>query len=211
MEIQKSGIPSSLLAIGLAFFISAESPAAVSILNGDFQDLSGLVGTPGAPGWYNGVPAGWTGNSSSYNVVNWNSGNYAANVQTLGPASPFIPLYQSAGLLDSAGTVTLSFNILGFSGTYGMAAAIYEATAGGSPASWTSLASASYDQTSGSLQTLQALNVAANTPIAVAFWSWAGSPGVDNVNLVPEPSALSLLVMGSALTLVVASRRRQQS
>lgn len=209
MKNQKTSVLNSLLAVGLALTIATESRAAISIFNGDFQDLSGLTSIGG--GWYNGVPSGWTGNSSSYNVVDWNSGNYAANVQTLGPASPFIPLYQSAGLLDSAGDVTLTFNILGFSGSYGMSAAIYNATAGGNPGSWSTLATASYDQNSGSFQTLQALNVAANTPIAVAFWSWAGSPGVDNVNLVPEPSALSLLMMGSVLTLVVSARRRHQS
>ena len=213
MKAQSLRLSSSLFAIGLALAITTESRAALSLVNANFQDLTGLTPQPGAPGWYQGVPTGWASSTGSlnYNVINWNSGNLAANIQTLGPVSPFTPLYQSAGLLDSAGTVTLTFSILGFSGTYGMAAGIYSANADGTPVtSFDSLAVASYTESSGGLQTLEALNVAAGTRVGVAFWSWAGAPGVDNVNLVPEPSALSLLVMGSALTLVVASRRRRQ-
>lgn len=163
----------------------------LAVYNGNFQNLTGLTDIGG--GWYNGVPIGWTGNNSAYNVIDWSSGNFGANVQTLGPANPFAPFYQTGGFSDSTGSVRLSFNILGFSATYGMAAAIYNAPAGGSPATtWTVLATASYDETSGSLQTLEALNVPAGTPIAVAFWSWSGSPGIDNVVLASAaPSGLS--------------------
>jgi hypothetical protein len=82
--------------------------------------------------------------------------------------------------------------------TYGMSAAIYNAPDGGSPTSgWTVLVDGSYDQTVGSFQTLVAPNVAANTPIAVVFWQWAGSPGIDNVTVVPEPSTYALLVLAA--------------
>ena len=166
----------------------------LALYNGGFQDLTGLTPQPGAAGWYQGIPAGWSSSTGNlnYNVINWNEGNLAANVQTLGPASPFAPLYQSGGSTDTSGTVTLTFNILGFSASYGMAAAIYEATPGGSPATWTILATATYDQTSGSLQILEAIDVPVGTPIAVGFWSWAGSPGVENVVLAPSaPTSLS--------------------
>jgi hypothetical protein len=195
--------------------LGGQANAALTIINGNFQDLTGLSATPGAPGWYNGVPFGWSSSTSnlSFNVINWNAGNLAANIQTLGPTSPsFAPLYQSAGLLDSAGKVTLTFNILGFSGTYGMTAGIYSANLDGTPVtSFDSLVSAAYTENSGSLQTLEAFNVAAGTRVGVAFWRWAGSPGIDNVNLVPEPSAFSLLVAGSCLAFVLAGRRRRQS
>ena len=166
----------------------------LALYNGGFQDLTGLTPQPGAAGWYQGIPAGWSSSTGNlnFNVINWNEGNLAANVQTLGPASPFAPLYQSGGSTDTSGTVTLTFNILGFSASYGMAAAIYEATPGGSPATWTILATATYDQTSGSLQILEAIDVPVGTPIAVGFWSWAGSPGVENVVLAPSaPTSLS--------------------
>jgi hypothetical protein len=195
--------------------LGGQANAALTIINGNFQDLTGLSATPSAPGWYNRVPFGWSSSTSnlSYNVINWNAGNLAANIQTLGPTSPsFAPLYQSAGLLDSAGKVTLTFNILGFSGTYGMSAGIYSANLDGTPVtSFDSLVSAAYTENSGSLQTLEAFNVAAGTRVGVAFWRWAGSPGIDNVNLVPEPSAFSLLVAGSCLAFVLAGRRRRQS
>jgi len=167
----------------------------LALYNGGFQDLTGLTPQPGVAGWYQGIPAGWSSSTGNlnYNVINWNEGNLAANVQTLGPASPFAPLYQSGGSTDTSGTVTLTFNILALNANpYGMAAAIYEATPGGSPATWTVLATATYDQTSESLQSLEALDVPVGTPIAVGFWSWAGSPGVENVVLAPSaPTSLS--------------------
>ena len=189
--------------------LGGQANAALTIINGDFQDLTGLTVT--TTGWYRGVPAGWTGYTGNlgYNVIDWNAGNLAANIQTLGPTSPsFAPIYQSAGLLDSAGKVTLTFNILGLSGTYGISAGIYSANLDGTPVtSFDSLVSAAYTENSGSLQTLEAFNVAAGTRVGVAFWSWAGSPGVDNVSLVPEPSTGTLLLLGFAG--VAALRRRR--
>jgi len=156
----------------------------LDVLNGNFQDTSGLVATPSAPGWYDGVPAGWSGNSSTYNVIDWDSGNFGASLQTLGPAGG-VYFHQMVGRVDAAGKVKLNFGILGLSGTYGMGAAIYEATPGGSLATtWSALATGTYDEAAGSAQVLEtATDIAAGTPIAIAFWSWAGSPGIDNVAL----------------------------
>jgi len=190
--------------------------AALTITNGDFQDLAGLTHQPGAPGWYQGVPAGWASSTGSlnYNVIDWSAGNLAANIQTLGPASPFTPLYQSAGLLNSTGDVTLTFNIVGLGAPYNLAAAIYNAPAGGNPSStttvWTALAVGDYNQTSGFSQTLTALNVAANTPIAVAFWSSNGV-GVDAVNVIPEPSIGSMMALGLAGLVTTRLLRRKDS
>ena len=213
MNMKKSIIlPQIVIAALVCLVVPQRSTAALSLTNGDFQDLTGL--TPNAAtGWYNGVPAGWSSSTTSltFNVINYSSGNLGANLQTLGPSSPsFTPLYQSVGLLPSTGDVTLSFNILGLSATYGMAAAIYNAPSGGSPASgWTVLVDGSYDQTVGSFQTLVAPNVAANTPIAVGFWRWAGSPGIDSVTVVPEPSTYTLLVLAAGgLAAHVVRRRR---
>jgi hypothetical protein len=204
-------LPTVIISIGL-FAAADNAKAQLVVQNGDFQNTNGLTANA-VPGWYDGVPAGWSSSTASltFNVINYSSGNFGANVQTLGPASPFTPLYQSVGILDSTGPVTLSFNILGFSPTYGLAAAIYDAPAGGSPTSgtWTVLASATYTETSGGFQTLVAPNVAASTPVAVAFWRFAGSPGVDNVTAVPEPSTYALLVLAAGgLAAHVARRRR---
>jgi hypothetical protein len=203
-----------LLACAFVLLASVgNSRAQLSLTNGNFQDLTGLTPQPGVPGWYQGVPAGWSSSTASlnFNVINWSSGDLAANLQTLGTPSPFAPLYQSVGTLDSTGDVTLTFNILGFSPTYVAAAAIYNATPGGSPTTtWAVLSVATYDQTSASFQTLVAPNVAANTPIAVGFWSGTGAPGLDNVTVVPEPSTYTLLVLAAGgLAAHVARRRRR--
>ena len=68
--------------------LGGQANAALTIINGDFQDLTGLTLT--TTGWYRGVPAGWTGYTGNlgYNVIDWNAGNLGANIQTLGPASP---------------------------------------------------------------------------------------------------------------------------
>ena len=194
--------------------LGGQANAALTITNGDFQDLTGLTDIGG--GWYNGVPTGWSSATTnlSYNVIDWNSGDLAANIQTLGPVSPFTPLYQSAGLLNSTGDVTLTFNIVGLGAPYNLVAAIYNAPAGGNPSStttvWTALAVGEYNQTSGFSQTLTALNIVANTPIAVAFWSSNGV-GVDAVNVIPEPSTGSMMALGFAGLVTTRLLRRKNS
>jgi hypothetical protein len=213
----KSMKTKSLLPLSCALVLlclGGQANAALTITNGDFQSNVGLTAQPGAPGWYQGVPAGWSSSTTNlnYNVINYNSGNLGANIQTLGPASPFAPLYQSAGLLDSTGKVTLTFNILGISGPYGMAAGIYRANLDGTPVTnFSSLATASYTESSGSLQTLEVLNVAAGTRVGVAFWSWAGAPGVDNVSVIPEPSTGSMMALGLAGLVTTRLLRRKSS
>ena len=214
MNTKKSIIlPQLLIAALVCLVVPQRSTAALSLTNGDFQDLTGLTPQPGVAGWYQGIPAGWSSSTGNlnYNVINWNAGNIGANLQTLGPSSPsFTPLIQSVGLLPSTGDVTLSFNILGLSATYGMAAAIYDASSGTGPnAGWVSLVSGSYNQTVPTIQSLVASNVAANTTIGVGFWQWAGSPGIDNVTVVPEPSTYALLVLAAGgLAAHVVRRRR---
>ena len=194
--------------------LGGQANAALTITNGDFQSNVGLTAQPGGPGWYRGVPFGWSSSTSSlnYNVINYSSGNLGANLQTLGPISPtFTPLYQSAGLLESTGNVTLSFNILGFSPTYGMGAAIYDTSSGTGPDSggWTILTQGSYDETVPTTQTLIASNVDAGTTIGVGFWSWAGAPGVDNVSVIPEPSSGFLMVFAAASLITLRAMRKK--
>lgn len=188
----------SLIAAAFITAITNNTQAAITIINGDFQSNVSLTSQPGGAGWYKGVPDEWSSSTTNlnYNVINYSFGNLGANLQTLGPSSPtFTPLYQSAGLLESTGNVTLSFNILGLSSTYGMGAAIYDASSGTGPGGggWTILTQGSYNQAVPTTQTLIAENVAAGTTIGVGFWSWAGAPGLDNVSVIPEPTALELI------------------
>lgn len=204
-------IPSSFLAIGLALAITTESRAALSLVNADFQDTTGLTFLGG--GWYSGVPTGWTGVSADYGVVDWNSGNLVANLNVVGPGGdPFRPLYQSAGLLDSAAVVSLSFDIISLIDGYDVRAGIFNTNGSSSYNSWTALALLPAGITTAGRYTLEtSVPIASGTLIGVAFWQGAaGAGGIDNVTLIPEPSSLSLLIAGSALTLAVASRRRQQ-
>jgi hypothetical protein len=204
-------LPTVIISIGL-FAAADNAKAQLVVQNGDFQNTNGLTANA-VPGWYDGVPAGWSSDTASltFNVINYSSGNFGANLQTLGPSTPtFTPLYQSIGLLPSTGDVSLSFNILGLSATYGMAAAIYDASSGTGPTDgWNLLVSGSYDQTVPTIQTLIAPNVAANTTVGIGFWQWAGSPGIDEVTVVPEPSTYALLVLAAGgLAAHVARRRR---
>ncbi len=204
-------LPALIVCIGLC--AAADSAKSQLVLtNGNFQDLTGLTPQPGNPGWYQGVPAGWTGftGNPNFNVIDYSSGNIAASLQTLSSLSaPFTPLYQSIGSLGSTATITLDFTILALNANpLGVGAAIYNAVPGGDPSTtWTTLATASY--TTGGFQTLQAIDVPANTPLAVGFWRWQGAPGIDNVTVVPEPSTYALLVLAAGgLAAHVARRRR---
>ena len=196
--------------MGLFLADANQGRAALSLINSDFQDTTGLTNLGG--GWYGGVPAGWTGVNGNYSVMNWNSGDLAANLQVVGPGgSPFRPLYQSAGLLDSAAVVSLSFDILTFVPGYDVRAGIFNTNGSSNYDSWTALAFLPAGITTGGRYTLQtAAPIASGTLIGVAFWQGAGgAAGVDNVTLIPEPSSLTLMMISSALTLVVASRRRR--
>jgi len=205
-------LPTVIISIGL-FAAADNAKAQLVVQNGDFQNTNGLTANA-VPGWYDGVPAGWSSDTASltFNVINYSSGNFGANLQTLGPSTPtFTPLYQSIGLLPSTGDVSLSFNILALNANpYGMAAAIYDASSGTGPNDgWSVLVSGSYDQTVPSFTTLIATNVAANTTVGVGFWRWAGSPGIDNVTAVPEPSTYALLVLAAGGLAAHAARRRR--
>jgi hypothetical protein len=83
-------------------------PPALRLVNGDFADLFGLAAHPGAPGWYDGVPAGWqtTATDTAY-CLHDGSGPTppTCNVSQLGF------LEQAAGTLADAADVVLTFDV----------------------------------------------------------------------------------------------------
>ena len=40
---------------------------------------------------------------------------------------------------------------------------------------------------------LTALNVASGSLLQIAFWTTGGTPGLDNVSIIPEPTTLDLI------------------
>jgi hypothetical protein len=195
--------------------LGGQANAALTITNGDFQDLTGLINQGG--GWYNGVPAGWSSNTTAltYNVLDWNSGNFAANLGQLSQTSPsFAPLYQRAGLLDSASIVSLSFDILHFVPGPNVGLGIFNTYNSANYNDWTALAlPATGGYPSAGRFTLEtAVPIAAGTYIGVAFWQGpTGAAGIDNVSIVPEPSTVSMMVLGFAGLVTTRLLRRKSS
>ena len=194
--------------------LGGQANAALTITNGDFQDLTGLINQGG--GWYNGVPTGWSSNTTAltYNVLDWNSGNFAANLQTLSTTSPFRPLYQSAGLLDSASIVSLSFDILHFVPGPNVGLGIFNTYNSANYDDWTPLAlpSAGGLPDAGRFTLETAAPIAAGTYIGVAFWQGGGgAAGIDNVSIVPEPSTVSMMALGFAGLVTTRLLRRKSS
>ena len=194
--------------------LGGQANAALTITNGDFQDLTGLTAQGG--GWYAGVPTGWSSNTPAltYNVLDWNSGNFAANLQTLSTTSPFRPLYQSAGLLNSASIVSLSFDILHFVPGPNVGLGIFNTYNSANYNDWTPLAlPATGGYPDGGRFTLSTASpIAAGTYIGVAFWQGGGgAAGIDNVSIVPEPSTGSMMALGLAGILTTRLLRRKSS
>ena len=210
-------IKKALSFIAAAFITTAanHAQAALTITNGDFQDLTGLTAQGG--GWYNGVPTGWSSNTPAltYNVVDWSFGNFAANLQTLSTTSPsFRPLYQSAGLLNSASIVSLSFDILHFQPGPNVTVGIFDTKNSNNYDDWTPLAlpSAAGFPDAGRFTLSTASPIAAGTYIGVAFWQGGGgAAGIDNVSIIPEPSTGSMMALGLAGLVTTRLLRRKNS
>ena len=194
--------------------LGGQANAALTITNGDFQDLTGLTAQGG--GWYNGVPTGWSSTTPAltYNVVDWNAGNFAANLQTLSTTSPFRPLYQRAGLLNSASIVSLSFDILHFVPGPNVTVGIFNTYNSANYDDWTPLAlPATGGYPDGGRFTLSTASpIAAGTYIGVAFWQGGGgAAGIDNVSIIPEPSTGSMMALGLAGLVTTRLLRRKDS
>ena len=181
----------------------AHKPAALSIANGDFSDLSGL--TAGANRWYNGVPTGWesTATDTRYSVRSEGRETDAlCNLSQLGFLS------QEAGTLIQTSDVVLQFDVIdaffkgfgfgGFGSVRQHASFDFKGPPGenmedtGSP--HVTLGAALLDGSrrpiahgefrGGPGQRLVAGNVPAGTKIIVQFWMTGNTfPALDNVTV----------------------------
>lgn len=188
--------------------LGGQANAAVLVTNGDFSDLTGL--TPNAaPGWYDGVPAGWSGLNATFTVFDTGS-NPVANLGQLASTSQY--LSQNAGTTDFTGDVTLTFDLPGtFSGgTYSVGAVIAMGPIGNNNV----LIYTPFTNVTGT-QTLTATNVASGTPLSIGFFylSYTNSPALDNVSIsqVPEPSTWAMMLLGGVGILTVLRRRFKQA
>lgn len=184
--------------------------SGLNVVNGNFTNLSGLTLNTISAQWLDGLPAGWsTANSTSASTppfsVFTNGGVSIANLQALGStAGGFNPLYQTIGSLSSSGSVTVSFQLFNDwqpANSFNVGAAIYNWT---TPGLLTPLANATY--TNIGLQSLQLGSVGAGVPLAIAFWSTSGAPGLDNVSISSSGSGPSLSLSPMTTVHTVAPR-----
>jgi hypothetical protein len=177
-----------VLAFGSA---AADEGEVLAVTNGDFSDMEGLSPLQ-HPGWYTGVPAGWTAapprdeDSGFYTVRNMGAAGFAANLHVLSRIQPeFHAFKQELGVLAEMSDVTLTFDNVGFrEEEFWMGAAIVNARGGGGQPV---LAKANF-QADGA-QRLVATKVPAGTWVAIQFWAVKGYPGIGNVTIEVTPSS----------------------
>jgi hypothetical protein len=178
-----------VLAFGSA--AAAEGEGALTVTNGDFSNMEGLSPLQ-QPGWYSGVPAGWTAapprdqDSGFYTVRNTGATGFAANLHVLSRLKPeFHAFKQEVGVLAEVSDVTLTFDSVGFrEEEFSMGAAIVNAR-GSEPNRV--LTKENY-QAAGA-QRLVATKVPAGTWVTIQFWAVKGYPGIGNVTIEVTPSS----------------------
>ena len=150
----------------LASVLPAQGP--LQVVNADFQDLSGLVA--GKDGWHAGLPKGWLGSQGTY-AVHSRRGATAptCNVSNLGF------LRQNVGTLVQDSDVALVFDV---SEPWKPGSLLRASLLDGD---LNELACGEFS--AGTQQRLVANNVAAGTPITLAFQAVRASPGLDNVSV----------------------------
>jgi hypothetical protein len=203
-------IKKALSLIAAAFITTAanNAQAAITVTNGDFNDITGLTYVGDV--WYNGIPSDWntdfpnTFYTVKYTGITNGAYNYVANLSQLTVTSPFAALWQSVGTTDYTGDVTLKFDLseLTPSGTnWEVGAAIFQGPNFGTLLALGQIKNGSLYTDPGTgvvpngLGTfeLTAPSVASVSLLQIAFWTTGGTPGLDNVSIIPEPTTLDLI------------------
>jgi hypothetical protein len=221
----------SILSLACALVLlclGGQANAALSVINGDFSNLTGLtyVGGP----WYSGVPSGWnTAFSNTIYTVKYTgitNGNhdYVANLSQLTVTDPFAALWQSVGTTDYTGDVTLKFDLseLTPSGTsWEVGAAIFRGPNFGTLLALGQIKNGSLYTAPGTgvvpngIGTFEitAPSLASGSLLQIAFWTTGGTPSLDNVSIsqVPEPSTGSMMGLGLAGLVATRFLRRKSS
>ena len=192
----RDGRPGRWLWLSLATLLGfvATTEAQLSVVNGDFSDLTGLTSEGG--GWYSGVPTNWI----STGAATYSQQNGVCNVSQLGYFD------QNVGTTTNTGEVNLNFDLLQpwNTGT-SLAAFIFDG-------SYNTLASGVYSNVGS--HRLTATGVPSGTTIIIEFQSAVSTPGLDNVTvaggpfpptITSQPASNSALPLDTALTLTVAA------
>jgi hypothetical protein len=191
MSIRSLLLAPALVVLAFGSAAAAEGEGALTVTNGDFSNMEGLSPLP-QPGWYTGVPAGWTAapprdqDGGFYTVRNMGAAGFAANLHVLSRLKPeFHAFKQEVGVLAEMSDVTLTFDTVGFrEEEFWMGAAIVNARAGGGNPI---LAKENF-QAAGA-QRVVATKVPAGTWVTIQFWAVKGYPGVGNVTIEVTPSS----------------------
>lgn len=213
MKPKKTRLNPAFYAGILTVAAASSASAALTVVNGNFENTTGLTNLSG--GWYGGVSAGWNGAGNNYSVGGPGSAapglpaSLTANIEQASRTTPtFTPLYQDVGTLDTLSTIVLTFDFSRpWVGTGDLAVAIW------SGGSFSNVLASSARTTTGT-QTLTVENVAAGTAIRIGFWrnNGTGAPGLDNVLIattpVPEPSSIAMTGLGITALLLSGRRRR---
>ena len=209
-ETMKTKVIFSLPCAAVFLALVSQASAGLIVTNGDFEDLTGLTANA-APGWYDGVPAGWSGINTTFTVYDVGPTHVANLGQLAGDgSSPALFLSQSVGTTDVTGDVTLTFDLPAtFGSSYSVGAGIYA----GPFNNGTNYAFGVFNSTGPQALTTSS-PVAAGTPLSVAFYLVTppvNSPALDSVAIVqvPEPSTWAMLGAGTACAALLRRRSRQ--
>jgi hypothetical protein len=199
----------SLANTGNLLWLRPADGSSLGVFNGNFNNLSGLTvafEVPTGEIWYSGVPQGWlytrSGASPIFTVYETIPGDAAANLSVLGNGySGFSPLTQNVGTMERTGNITVTFDVLKLNGEdpVSVGAAIFNAVDN------SILANVAVVGTSGpdtGTFSVTANDVAAGTPIKIAFWSGLNAPAypfLDNVTIEVAANAYNSWAAGYSL------------
>jgi hypothetical protein len=166
------GAPKEIvLYASLLLGLVASANGQLKVVNGDFQDHTGLKVEN--DGWYAGVPIGWSGTGGDYVVL-----SSGAPGETICNPSQLKNFHQEVGTLKEISDVVLKFDVSDiFNGESVLKATILDGNQ-------KPLATGEF--THGAKQIIVARRVPAGTSIVISFQATQSTPGLDNVSVSTE-------------------------